>query len=75
MIDYFCNQHINTKLEQKTNSLCLNVTKLKDTDLPKIDLLIGGSPCQSFSSAGSRAGFDGKSKLFWEFIRVLNEVK
>jgi DNA (cytosine-5)-methyltransferase 3A len=41
----------------------------------KIDLLIGGSPCQSFSSAGNRNGFDGKSKLFWEYVRVLNQVK
>ena len=41
----------------------------------KIDLLIGGSPCQSFSSAGNRNGFDGKSGLFWEYVRVLNEVK
>jgi len=41
----------------------------------KIDLLIGGSPCQSFSSAGNRNGFDGKSKLFWEYVRILNEVK
>jgi DNA (cytosine-5)-methyltransferase 3A len=41
----------------------------------KIDLLIGGSPCQSFSSAGNRNGFDGKSGLFWEYVRILNEVK
>jgi site-specific DNA-cytosine methylase len=41
----------------------------------KIDLLIGGSPCQSFSRSGDGSGFDGKSKLFWEFVRVLNEVK
>ena len=41
----------------------------------KIDLLIGGSPCQSFSSAGNRNGFDGKSGLFWEYIRILNEIK
>ena len=52
-----------------------DIHNIKGSDLPNIDLLMGGSPCQSFSSAGSRAGFDGKSKLFWEFIRVLNEVK
>jgi site-specific DNA-cytosine methylase len=52
-----------------------DVTKLDATTLPKIDLLIGGSPCQSFSSAGNRNGFDGKSKLFWEYVRILNEVK
>ena len=67
--------------------------------LPKIDLLIGGSPCQSFSFAGKRKGmstkdeqeiltldhylqlkaeqyeFEGQSYLFWEYMRLLNEVK
>jgi len=52
-----------------------DVTKLRGGDFPKIDLLIGGSPCQSFSSAGNRNGFDGKSGLFWEYVRILNEVK
>lgn len=52
-----------------------SVTELKGSDLPKIDLLFGGSPCQSFSSFGNGKGFEGKSGLFWEFVRVLNEVK
>jgi len=52
-----------------------DVTKVFAKDLPKIDLLIGGSPCQSFSNAGLRNGFDGKSKLFWEYVRVLKETK
>jgi len=52
-----------------------SVTELKSNNLPKIDLLIGGSPCQSFSNAGLRNGFDGKSGLFWEYVRVLKEVK
>jgi DNA-cytosine methyltransferase len=52
-----------------------SVTELKTDDLPQIDLLIGGSPCQSFSMAGKGEGFDGKSKLFWEYVRVLKEVK
>lgn len=67
--------------------------------LPKIDILIGGSPCQSFSFAGKRKGmstkdeqeiltldhyldlkeegfqFEGQSYLFWEYMRLLNEVK
>jgi DNA (cytosine-5)-methyltransferase 3A len=45
------------------------------TGMENIDLLIGGSPCQSFSNAGLRNGFDGKSKLFWEYVRVLKETK
>ena len=52
-----------------------SVLDVKGSDLPKIDLLIGGSPCQSFSNAGDGSGMEGKSKLFWEFIRVLKETK
>ena len=40
------------------------------------DILIGGSPCQSFSIAGNQKGFeDPRGQLFWEYIRILNEVK
>jgi DNA (cytosine-5)-methyltransferase 3A len=54
-----------------------DVTKVKGSDLPKIDLLIGGSPCQDFSRANSiRNGLQGmKSMLFYEFIRLLEETK
>jgi DNA-cytosine methyltransferase len=52
-----------------------SVVDLKTDNLPKIDLLIGGSPCQSFSNAGRGLGFDGKSKLFWEYVRILKEVQ
>lgn len=52
-----------------------DIIELKGDSLPKIDLLYGGSPCQSFSRAGDGSGFDGKSKLFWEFVRVLKETK
>lgn len=40
----------------------------------KIDMVIGGSPCQSFSVAGDGSGFDGKSGLFFEYLRILREV-
>jgi len=51
-----------------------DICKIKGSDLPQIDLLIGGSPCQSFSPAiSSNTGFDGKSKLFFEYIRLLKE--
>ncbi len=40
----------------------------------KIDLLIGGSPCQGFSFAGKQLNFnDPRSKLFFEFVRILKE--
>lgn len=42
----------------------------------KIDLLIGGSPCQGFSLAGKRLNFDDpRSKLFFEYVRLLNIIK
>ena len=40
-----------------------------------IDIVIGGSPCQSFSVAGDGSGFDGESGLFFEYLRILREVK
>jgi len=53
-----------------------DVTKVKGSDLPKIDLLIGGSPCQGFSFAGKQLNFDDpRSKLFFEFVRLLKETK
>lgn len=75
-----------------------DVRELEIDKLDKIDLLIGGSPCQSLSFAGKRKGlstkegidifdletylelkengfeFEGQSYLFWEYIRILNEL-
>lgn len=53
-----------------------SVTEIKGEDLPQIDLLIGGSPCQDFSQANrTREGLNGtKSGLFWEYIRLLKET-
>ena len=52
-----------------------DVTKVFAKDLPKIDLLIGGSPCQGFSFAGKQLNFDDpRSKLFFEFVRLLKET-
>ena len=52
-----------------------SVIDVKANDLPKIDLLIGGSPCQGFSIAGKKLNFeDDRSKLFFEFVRLKNEL-
>jgi len=51
-----------------------DVIVLSGYDLPKIDLLIGGSPCQGFSFAGKGLNFeDPRSKLFFEYVRLLKE--
>lgn len=51
-----------------------DVTKVKGADLPIIDLIIGGSPCQGFSFAGKGLNFeDPRSKLFFEFVRLIKE--
>jgi DNA-cytosine methyltransferase len=52
-----------------------DVRNVTAEQLPKIDLLIGGSPCQGFSFAGAGLNFeDERSKLFFEFVRLKNEL-
>jgi len=54
-----------------------DITKVKGEQLPKIDLLIGGSPCQGLSAANiTGKGLDDiRSALFYEYIRLLKELK
>ena len=45
-------------------------------NLPQIDLIMGGSPCQDLSIAGKRAGLSGeRSGLFWHFVRLVRTCK
>lgn len=54
-----------------------DVRTVKASDLPKIDILIGGSPCQDFSNINQKQlGLKGmKSSLFYEYLRLLKETK
>jgi len=53
-----------------------DVTTLDLSTLPKIDLIMGGSPCQGFSFAGKQLAFDDpRSALFFEFVRCVKELQ
>lgn len=72
----------NLENKYKNNELNIiqlgDVTKWRDWDIDwsKIDLLIGGSPCQGFSSSGKELNFkDPRSKLFFEYNDILNHIK
>lgn len=53
-----------------------DVRSVTTDDLPDIDLLIGGSPCQGFSFAGRHLNFeDQRSRLFFEYVRILEETQ
>lgn len=53
-----------------------DVCLLTPEQFPKIDLLMGGSPCQGFSCAGKGLNFeDPRSKLFFEYVRLKNQLQ
>ena len=53
-----------------------DITKISGYDVPIVDCVIGGSPCQDLSVAGKRAGLDGeRSGLFMEQIRITKEMR
>jgi DNA (cytosine-5)-methyltransferase 1 len=53
-----------------------NATTINPADLPDFDLLVGGFPCQAFSIAGKRAGFnDTRGTLFFDIARILKHKR
>lgn len=53
-----------------------DITKIKPNKLPNFDLLVGGFPCQAFSIAGKRKGFeDTRGTLFFDIARILRSKK
>lgn len=53
-----------------------DVSKLNGTELPPVDIITFGSPCQDMSVAGKRAGLSGsRSNLFYEAVRIVKEMR
>lgn len=53
-----------------------DITKLNGAELPPVDIICGGSPCQDLSVAGARAGLSGaRSGLFMEQVRLVKEMR
>jgi DNA (cytosine-5)-methyltransferase 1 len=67
---------INTYEEHFTHDNYGDATKINPTELPGFDLLVGGFPCQAFSVAGKRLGFnDTRGTLFFDIARILAEKR
>ena len=54
-----------------------DITKIRDEDFPKHNVLCGGFPCQAFSKAGKQLGFADQTKgtLFFQIVRILKNEK
>lgn len=73
----FVEQSYRANYSIKDDNYFYDVKLLDGTNFKnKIDLFVGGSPCQSFSVIGSRGGFeDARGTLFYEYARLVNEIK
>lgn len=57
-------------------SPCGDITKIDAKDVPDHDVLVGGFPCQAFSQAGKKLGFeDTRGTLFFEIARIIKEKR
>jgi len=52
-----------------------DICKVNGAEVAPVDIITFGSPCQSFSVAGGRAGLDGASGLFYEAVRIIKEMR
>lgn len=74
-IDTYCAQTY--RANHKTTKLIVDdICNLQISDLQTVDIIAGGFPCQPFSIAGYRKGFeDDRGNLFFQIIRLLKELK
>jgi len=73
-LDTFQYNHAEAKI------ICQDVTKLSSGEIKKtagrkIDIIVGGPPCQGFSLSGPRNFYDERNRLYLEFLRVVKEIK
>lgn len=73
----FVEQSYKSNYKINDDNFFYDVKLLDGTDFNnKVDLFVGGSPCQSFSIAGARGGFeDTRGTLFYEYVRLVKEIQ
>jgi DNA (cytosine-5)-methyltransferase 1 len=73
--DPYCAETFNANHKQ-TSLLVKDICLVTSKDIPDIDILAGGFPCQPFSIAGFKKGFeDERGNLFFQIIRIIKELK
>lgn len=50
---------------------CIDIAELRDDEVPRVDVVIGGPPCQGFSNLGTKDPGDPRNKLWKEYLRVV----
>lgn len=55
--------------------VCKDIQNIKIEDIPKVDVVIGGPPCQGFSGIGKRDPKDKRSSMVWSYLDVIRQVK
>ena len=75
-IDKYAKQSYEAMYDTKGELYFNDARKINPKELPDIDLITGGFPCQSFSIAGRRKGFeDTRGTLFFEIARIASAKK
>ena len=70
-----CKTYVKNFPDDTLNPLC-DITKVNEKELPDFDVVLGGFPCQAFSIAGKRGGFeDTRGTLFFDVARIIKEKR